>query len=213
MARLLIIETATEALSTALFDDGRLVARHHEVAGRGHAEKLIPAIANMPDGGHATEIWVDRGPGSFTGVRIGIAAARGLAYAWGAQLRSYSSLPLVAAMAADNPAAAQKEIVVAMTGGHGELFWQRFDAGARSVLSPLTSTPTGELALLIDTPTIYGTGAQALVDARGFGTAVEIHPDASLTPLLPLSFVGNDPAPLYGRGADAKPAHTTGAPS
>ena len=51
--RILAIETATEACSIALFDQGQLIDARHEVLGRGHAERLVPMIAELPEKGHA----------------------------------------------------------------------------------------------------------------------------------------------------------------
>lgn len=203
--RTLVIDTATQTLSVALFGNGSsLIARHHELAGRGHAEKLLPVIAALPDGGRANRIAVDVGPGSFTGVRIGLAAARALSFAWGIPLAGYSALPLIAAMvrAGHDPAG---DIMVAITGGHGELFWQIFDRENLMPRAPLTSTPIALLAAQIDTPTVYGSGAAALVAARGSGTAIPVEPDSAAWPLLPAAASNLPPRPLYGRGADAKP--------
>ncbi len=202
--RLLVIDTATEALSVALFDGDTLIGHHHEIAGRGHAEKLIPAIAALPEGGRAQEIWVDSGPGSFTGIRVGLAAARALGFAWGVQLRTYSSLALLAAMARES-VAADGIISIALTGGHGELFWQQFDAPTLDPLIPPLSVPTSELARTTDAPFICGTGAQALVSARGHGEARALYPDARSAPLLPAAHRGDGVMAHYGRGADAVP--------
>ena len=97
--RTLVIDSATEACSVALFEDGALLAGACEVIGRGHAERLVPMIAELPDKGRAERIVVSLGPGSFTGVRIGLAAARALGLAWQAEVLGYPTLALVAAMA------------------------------------------------------------------------------------------------------------------
>ena len=98
--RTLAIECATEACSVALFDDRALLAGDFRVLGRGHAEHLVPMIGALPDRGKAQRILVSLGPGSFTGIRIGIAVEGSLAIAWGAEVKGYPTLSLVAAMAA-----------------------------------------------------------------------------------------------------------------
>lgn len=170
--------------------------------GRGHAEALLPAIAALPDGGRADAIAVDVGPGSFTGVRIGIAAARALALAWSIPLHGYSVLAIIAARAAQD--APDRPIAVTITGGHGELFWQCFAAGGRDALTAATATPIATLAAELDHPTIYGTGAEALITARGHGAAVSLYPDATDYPLI-ANGAPLPPSPIYCRGADAKP--------
>lgn len=199
--RLLVIDTATQALSVALLENDVPIGRFHEIVGRGHAEALLPAIAALPNGGRADGIAVDVGPGSFTGVRIGIAAARALGLAWGVPVHGYSTPALIAALAARQNAAGE-HIAVTITGGHGELFWQSFDPTGRVAENPVTSTPIAQLAEQLDAPVYYGTGAEALVTARGAGIAVSLYPDAAAYPLItdqPLL----PPSPIYGRGADA----------
>ena len=198
--RLLVIDTATQALSVALLDDGRPIGRFHDIVGRGHAEALMPAIAALPDGGRADAIAVDVGPGSFTGVRIGVAAARALALAWVIPLHGFSALALIAAKAAQDHAGGP--IVVTINGGHGELFWQMFDSSGLVAATAIASTPVATLAAQIDSATFYGTGAEALITARGHGAAVNLYPDAADFPLI-AALPALPPSPIYGRGADA----------
>ncbi len=201
--RRLVIDTATEALSLALFEDEALVAAHHELVGRGHSERLIPLLAAMPERGRADAILVDVGPGSFTGVRIGLAAARALGFAWDVPVRGYGSLALVAAMAARGDDAPDP-LTVVMTGGHGELFWQRFDRATLTPLAALASTPIAALAATLADERLFGSGAETLVAARGRGRADPLRPDARRVPLLPAHAIV-PAAALYGRGADARP--------
>ena len=97
--RTLVIDSATDACSVALFDDESLIAGEWRQLGRGHVEALVPMIAALPGKGRADRIAVALGPGSFTGLRVGLAAARALALAWGSEVVGYSTLALVAAMA------------------------------------------------------------------------------------------------------------------
>src|SRR5207237_8165992 len=115
---LLAVVASRAACTAALFNDaGQRLARADEVIGRGHAERLVPMIAELMDGRVANSILVGVGPGSFTGIRVAIAAAHGLAIGWNAELKGMSSLALLAATAD-----VDGEIAAAVTGGHGELF-------------------------------------------------------------------------------------------
>ena len=93
--RTLAIETAGEACSVALFGDGELLGHGHETIGRGHAERLIPMIAGLPDKGQAQEILVSLGPGSFTGVRVGTHDSKSLTTADRALAAPARALPAI----------------------------------------------------------------------------------------------------------------------
>ncbi|MEN9682935.1 MAG: hypothetical protein RLZZ427_686 [Pseudomonadota bacterium] len=200
----LVIDCATEACSAALFGGDRLIAGDWRMLGRGHAEQLVPMIAALPDNGRADRIVVALGPGSFTGVRVGLAAARALALAWAVPLAGYATPTLIAAMArARHGTAAQSmPLTVAMTGGHGEWFVQQFDA-AGTATSAIASLPPAA-ALAGSAGLVAGSQAEALVAARGSGTAIELWPDARAFPLLAATDLMDQVHPLYGRAPDAK---------
>ena len=196
---LLVIDSATAACSVALIDGEEVLEERHELVGRGHAERLVPMIGELLRGRRPRAVLVDCGPGSFTGVRVGLAAAHGLAIGWQAQLSGYSSLALIAA------AAEGEEIAVALHGGHGQLFVQSY---AREPLLPsdeLRSLTPEEAAASASALRVYGSGAEALVSARGFGQAIDALPRAADAALLP-PLLRNLPArPIYGRAPDAWP--------
>jgi len=77
---ILAFDTSSAACTAALFNDaGACLARRDEQIGRGHSERLVPMLAELLEGRAAAHILVGVGPGSFTGIRVGIAAAHGLA--------------------------------------------------------------------------------------------------------------------------------------
>lgn len=197
--RVLAIECATEACSVALFDNGQLLAGDYRQLGRGHAEALVPMIAALPGSGRADLIVTGLGPGSFTGVRIALAAARALALAWGTKALGYPTLALIAAMARDGSA---RDVLVATTGGHGEWFTQPFGADGVAVV-PLASLPP-ERAADSTIDLVAGSQAQALVERRGFGTALPLWPDARALILLDQADITEELTPIYGRAPDAK---------
>jgi tRNA threonylcarbamoyl adenosine modification protein YeaZ len=197
--RTLVIDTATAACSVALIDEGAVVARAHEVVGRGHAERLVPMIAELPGGGRADHILVDIGPGSFTGVRVGLAAARGLGLGWGVPVRGFSSLALVAAaLLRRRPNLAR--VAAVLEAGHGEVFVQLFSASLAAEAPPASLPPAAAAALLAGVPTV-GSGVARLAGLTG--DLAEALPDAADVLLLPAALADLMPAPLYGRAPDA----------
>lgn len=201
--RRLAIETATQACSVALFDDGALIGHVHQLVGRGHAERLIPMIAELPERGRAHEILVDCGPGSFTGVRVGLAAARAFGFAWRATVSGYSSLPLIAASAfARDPSL--RVLAVAIIGGHGECFVQRFAGPPVRPITPLASLRPEDAVIVCGADPLAGSGAEALRLAGATGPSLPIHPDARNTAVLPSALAVLPPRPIYGRAPDAR---------
>jgi tRNA threonylcarbamoyl adenosine modification protein YeaZ len=177
-----------------------LLAARDEVIGRGHAERLVPMIEQLLAGWTPSEVLVGVGPGSFTGLRVALAAAHGLAIGWGAVLHGMPSLALLAASApGDGP------VVAAMSGGHGELFVQSFARNLfASLAEPANLTPA-EAAAAHPEALVVGSGAKALVDARGHGEALDLLPAASNALRLPVELRTLAARPLYIRAPDARP--------
>jgi len=194
---ILAFDTSTAACTAALFDgSGACVAHRDELIGRGHSERLVPMIAELMDGRSARRIIVGVGPGSFTGIRVGIAAAHGLAIGWGAELAGMSSLALLAASVDAD------EVAVATVGGHGELFIQQFSSGEpvtelRNLVPALAAAETSARL-------VVGSGAQQLVAARGWGEARDAWPSAANMTKVSVKSRMLPAKPVYARAPDAK---------
>lgn len=197
---LLVIDTSTAACTTALFDEGgACLARRSDIIGRGHAERLMPMVEELLAGRRATRILVGVGPGSFTGIRVGLAAAQGLAIGWDAEVAGMSSLGLLAAGAGTNGA-----VTAAMLGGHGELFLQTFDGATLEPHSDVLNLTPAAAAECSRADIVIGPGAKILVDVRGWGTAIDGWPAADNAARLPRALRTLPARPVYGRAPDAK---------
>ena len=169
--RVLAIDTALEACSVAVLDTARADLRVQESLPmqRGHAEALMPLVAQILQSAQLDFTDLDRiavttGPGSFTGLRVGIAAARGIALATGKPAVGLSTLAAFAApfIAADD----SLPVVAAIDARHDHVYLQVFGPGGRTVVAPRV-TPLRE-ALRVSTtgaPRIVGTAAGKLAAA------------------------------------------------
>jgi tRNA threonylcarbamoyl adenosine modification protein YeaZ len=197
---ILAIDTSTAACTAALFDSsGECLASRDEIIGRGHSERLVPMLDELLEGRRAERILVGVGPGSFTGIRVGIAAAQGLAIAWDCDLSGMSSLALLAAgVRTDGPVAS------AVDGGHGELFVQQFDGRSLQPANDLLNLPPAAAAEQISASLVVGPGAAKLVLARGRGEAEAAFPSARNALRLPVELRSFPPKPVYARAPDAR---------
>jgi len=214
------LDTAQGACSAAVWKDGKVLARRFELMRTGHAERLMPQVIEAIADAGLEMAQLDRlaatiGPGTFTGTRVALAAARGMALALDIPLIGVTTLE---AVAEGLPAGEGKVRVTAFDARRGELYVQAFEGEA---LTPLTDpqilkvedAASAVIAAAGGTAIeIAGTGAGLLQDAltgqgvKAAAPEVEAHPDAALIapiaatraiPALP-------PAPLYLREPDAK---------
>jgi len=139
--RVLALDTALDACAVAVLDTERrdLVASETQPMTRGHAEALMPMVARVMDAARLEFSDIDRiavtiGPGSFTGVRVGIAAARGIALAAG---KPCIGLTTLAAFTAPHVAAGfDGTVVPVIDARHGQVYMQVFGSGGRAAIAP-----------------------------------------------------------------------------
>jgi tRNA threonylcarbamoyl adenosine modification protein YeaZ len=214
--RVLAIDTALEACSAAVLDtEGQTVSESLPMV-RGHAEALMPLIervmkeADMPFSA-LDRIAVTTGPGSFTGLRVGISAARGIALAAG---KPAIGLTTLAAYAAPHIAHDDKTaVVVAIDARHQHVYLQVFGPGGRTVVAPRIASIADAVRAAGSGPVrLAGTGAAMLMTAwpprEPPGVVDEARaPDVVWVGRLAVAAdeTGSDPKPLYLRAPDAQP--------
>jgi tRNA threonylcarbamoyladenosine biosynthesis protein TsaB len=219
--RVLAIDTALAACSAAVFDTGHghIVASESKSMVRGHAEALMPLLQRVMDAANLAFPAIDRiavttGPGSFTGLRVGIAAARGIALAADKPAVGVTTLSAYAAphMAADD----SLPVVAVIDARHNQVYLQHFGPGGRTLTSPRFATLREAALAAAQAPAcIVGSAAQAVADALSSSDAPPVVVDARGAPdiawvarmgaVVPASEM--PPAPLYLRAADAQPQY------
>ena len=201
---ILAIETSTAMCSCALIDGDIVADSRATRIGRGHAERLVPMIEELLGAHVPSSILVSVGPGSFTGIRVGIAAAQGLAIGWNVPLSGYSSLAVIAATARHQHSDA-KTVTSVMQGGHGELFLQSFGGRALKALDAPRSLRPEAAARVVEADLLAGPAAEQLAEAGARIPALTLDPLAEKAALLPQALRTLAPAPMYVRAPDAKP--------
>ena len=219
---ILALDTSMGACSAAVLRAGdgtrRLHALHVEMP-RGHAEALMPMVEEVLADAEIEARDLDLiaatvGPGSFTGVRIAIAAARGLALATGAKLFGTDSLTVMARAARLAGATPQGPFAIAVDARRGMLYLGIYDADLHELDGPLLVAPDEAIALLPETLRLAaGNGAQALAEAASVrGRTIEtmlptLQPSAAA--LAEIALASGEASgilrPLYLRPPDAKP--------
>ena len=192
--RILALDTATSACSAVMWDRGKIVARRFQAMERGQSEAVLPMVAEiLAEAGVAIPdlIAVTVGPGAFTGIRIGLAAARGLGLAWNIPVAGIATTLAVAA-SLDADRRRGHRIVVVLESKREDKWVQMFDENLAE-LTPPTSMMPDQISSLGEGPTIF-------LDDPG------LYPDAAMVAGLaaqgwPLGTT-LPPQPLYLRPAD-----------
>ena len=223
---LLALDTATEACSAAVVVGDHVVASRFERLHRGHAERLMPMVeAVMAEAGldyrALSAIVASVGPGSFTGVRVGLAAARGLALAAARPLVGVTTLEALVAAVPRSERTGHR-ILAALDALRGQVYAQWFDDTGRERSEPMASSAAAITTdFACDGALVVGSGAAAVLAAfePGWGgmrrSGAPDWPDAATIGRLVASrgahaggiqrLAAHSATPLYLREAGAKP--------
>ncbi|MBI2235702.1 MAG: tRNA (adenosine(37)-N6)-threonylcarbamoyltransferase complex dimerization subunit type 1 TsaB [Magnetospirillum sp.] len=211
------LDTSTSACSAALWRAGTVLARRLEAMGRGQSEALMPMVQAVLAEAGATVgdlglLAVTVGPGAFTGLRIGLAAARGLSLASGLPLAGVSTPEAVAA-AVPRSERDGRTLLVAVESRRDEVWVQAFAGDTLEPLSPVAALLPEQAAALIPGPVVVAGDAAARVLALRPDARIATSPgwpDAAVVAALAAERWGRGtalpPEPLYLRPADITPS-------
>ncbi|TPQ36742.1 tRNA (adenosine(37)-N6)-threonylcarbamoyltransferase complex dimerization subunit type 1 TsaB [Bradyrhizobium guangdongense] len=217
---ILAIDTALDASSAAVLDtdNARLIARESLPMKRGHAEALMPLIARVMQAARVAFTALDRiavttGPGSFTGLRVGISAARGLALAANKPAVGLTTLSAYAAAIVSQNREAP--VISAIDARHDHVYFQIVAGDGSQLVRPkVASIDEAIAASQFGAPHLVGNAARILADRWPKDTPQPVAVDAEAAPDINwVAWLGAaaDPQaaparPFYLRAPDAKPA-------
>ena len=224
---ILAIDTALDACAAAVLDTeaGNLIARESEAMKRGHAEALMPMIGRViAQSGVAfaalDRIAVTTGPGSFTGLRVGLSAARGIALATNKAVVGVTTLTAYAAPVVSQNG--EHPVVAAIDARHDHVYLQVVSGNGSSLIRPRVA-PIDEALTVgqFGSPYLVGNAAGILAERWPSHAAPPFKVDAQAAP--DIAWVGwlgaavnpdtAPPRPFYLRAPDAKPANKAAQPA
>ena len=205
--RVLVIDTALDACTAAVFEDGSPLAVRSEPMGKGHQERiggLVRDVVAEAGGGFAAldRIGVTVGPGSFTGLRVGLAFAQGLGAALDRPVVGISTLAALA-WSADGGVGRTAAVIDAR---RGQVYVQQFDDGEPVGLPEALALETARERLAGDDGRRVGSGAALASDGIEAETVLTAPGSAALAALTAAADPASArPRPLYLRAPDATP--------
>ncbi|WP_157019270.1 tRNA (adenosine(37)-N6)-threonylcarbamoyltransferase complex dimerization subunit type 1 TsaB [Mesorhizobium xinjiangense] len=214
--KILAIDTAAAFCAACLYDsaDAIVLGRETLEIGKGHAERLMGVIAAALEQsgltyGDLDAIAVSVGPGSFTGIRIGVAAARGLALAQDIPCAGVTTLEALAFEAQN--AFPGRSVLPVLDAKREEIYAALHGADGSAVLAPMVTDAKDAAAIAREHDAVLvGSAAEVVagvadgtLDVAGGGQTADIASFAAVA--AQKGFDGAKPAPLYLRGADVRP--------
>jgi tRNA threonylcarbamoyladenosine biosynthesis protein TsaB len=157
-------DVAHAACSVGIVQSGSLLAQAQELRARGHAERLIPMVEEvLHDAGNPSiqRIVTTLGPGSYTGLRVALAAARAFGLAWQCPVLGVSSLAVLAFAVRD-----ERDILVLQDAGRGMVYAQHFAADTSALDQPQTIAPDRAIELARIASRFTGGGLSAVQSAE-----------------------------------------------
>lgn len=223
--RILAMDTSCGAASACVLDGGAsdALARHSEPMARGHAEALAPLLERLMfgvEGGFASldRIAATVGPGSFTGIRVGLATARAMGLALNVPVVGVSTLVAFAGPLLLEPTPGV--IAAAIDARHGRVYFQLFEATGGRPLIPARIEGAREAVRAIGAGPVRMTGSGAAIlalEAARIGLNAEIAGGGDFPDILGVARIGLamdprdcPPRPLYLKPPDAQPAASEG---
>ena len=217
---ILAIDTALDACAAAVLDTGtsKLIAMESLSMKRGHAEALMPLIARVMKDAALPFAALDRiavttGPGSFTGLRVGLSAARGIALAAGKPAVGLTTLSAYAAPIVSE--GGEEPVISAIDARHDQVYFQAVSGNGSSLVRPRVGRIEEALAASrFGAPHLVGNAAKILADRWPKDAPQPVQVDAQAAPdICWVAWLGaavspdTAPArPFYLRAPDAKPS-------